>query len=438
MRKINRREFIALAAASTPALLWPGRVEASGQGRKGPNFFIYIADDQYMGSVGCYGAIPSRTPNVDQLARDGILFTHAFTPSSICTPNRGCLLSGMYPLRNGAHPNHSGFKNGVKSLPNYMKEIGYRAYLAGKDGIQRDSDLYEWEFKIEKTKEHVPGANEAKHDRHRKSDMAAIEAFMVADDPRPFCFVHAASLPHGPYLNELPNGLSGYDASNWYMDYEFGRMLKMLEDHGLADNTLVIYLNDNEAALPRTKNTLYETGTNIPMVARWPGHVKPGSTTDAVVSTLDILPTIMELAGGTPPSALDGKSMMDVLEGRSKHQHDELFFSYSGVIVGGERQETPYPIRAIRTKRYKYIRNINYTVPHPKQQKDGDDGMRPYEELYDIAADPGEMKNLADEAKFAVVKKELSGKIDAWMKYCGDKGIESELQALKDFPPKKK
>ena len=83
--------------------------------------------------------------------------------------HRGALLSGMYPLRNGAHPNHAGFKNGVKSLPNYMKELGYRACLAGKDGIQRDSDLYKWEFKIEKTKEHVPGANEPQHDRHRKS-----------------------------------------------------------------------------------------------------------------------------------------------------------------------------------------------------------------------------------------------------------------------------
>lgn len=433
MNNIGRRKFVAMTAGAVafagPALSKSDR----------PNVFIYIADDQYKSSVGCYGAEPSRTPNIDRLAQDGVRFINAFTPSSICTPNRGALLSGMYPLRNGAHPNHAGFKNGVKSLPNYMKKLGYRACLAGKDGIQRDSDLYKWEFKIEKTEEHVPGANEPKHDRHRRSNMAEIEKF-VADksDTRPFCFVHAASLPHGPYLNELPNGLVGYDASNWYMDHEFGQMLKTLDDHGLAKNTLVIYLNDNEASLSRTKNTLYDTGLHIPMVARWPNHVKPNSTTKAIVSTLDILPTIIALAGGSIPSSLDGKSMVNVLEGKSNHQHDDLYFSYSGVIVGGERQETPYPIRAIRTKQYKYIRNINYTTPHPKQQKDGDDGMRPPEELYDITIDPTEMNNIANDTKLASTKKELSDKIDAWMIYCNDKGIESELQALKDFPPKKK
>jgi uncharacterized sulfatase len=435
MNNMGRRKFIAMAAGGCAAA-FAGPALSSGDR---PNVFIYIADDQYKSSVGCYGAEPSRTPNIDHVARDGVRFINAFTPSSICTPNRGALLSGMYPLRNGAHPNHAGFKNGVKSLPNYMKESGYRACLAGKDGIQRESDLYKWEFKIEKTEEHVPGANEPQHDRHRKSDLDAIEKFVTdKSDPRPFCFVHAASLPHGPYLNELPNGLVGYDASNWYMDYEFGLMLKMLEDHGLAENTLVIYLNDNEASLSRTKNTLYDTGTNIPMVARWPGHVKPDTTTEAVISTLDIMPTIMELAGGSIPSLMDGKSMIDVIEGRSSHQHDELYFSYSGVIVGGERQEKPYPIRAIRTKRHKYIRNINHTIPHPKQQKDGDDGMRPHEELYDIIADPSEMNNMVNDPKLASIRKELSDKIDVWMEYCGDKGIESELQALKDFPRKKK
>ncbi|MCD6288227.1 MAG: sulfatase [Candidatus Hydrogenedentes bacterium] len=435
---MNRRKFIAMATGGLAVTFSDPAAAFSKIGGR-PNIFIYIADDQYRSSVGCYGAKPSHTPNIDRLAREGVRFTNAFTPSSICTPNRGALLSGMYPLRNGAHPNHSGFKNGVKSLPNYMKELGYRACLAGKDGIQRDSDLYKWEFKIEKTEEHVPGATEPKHDRHRKSDLVAIEKFMAdKSDPRPFCFVHAASLPHSPYLNKLPNGLVGYDASNWYMDYEFGLMLDVLERHGLADNTLVIYVNDNEAGQPRTKYTLYDTGLHVPMVARWPGHIRPGSVSNAYVSFLDIMPTLFEVTGKKPPAVMDGMSLVNVMEGRTDHLHDELYFSYTGVIVSSDRLEIPYPIRAVRTARYKYIRNINYTIPHPKQQKNGDDGMRPYEELYDIVADPNEMNNLADNQKFASIKKELSDKIDVWMKHCGDKGIESELQALKDFPPKKK
>jgi len=439
---LNRRRFLStLAAGSAFSTLNPafGQEERSGSkdSNRRPNIFIYIADDQYKASVGCYGANPSRTPNIDRLAREGLRFTHAFTPSSICTPNRGALLTGLYPLRNGAHPNHAGFKDGVKSLPNYMEELGYRAALAGKDGIQRPSDLYHWETKIEKTDEHVPGANEPKHDRHRKSDMAAIEKFMTADSDRPFCFVHAASLPHSPYLNELPNGLAGYDASNWYMDYEFGRMLDMLDRHGLEQNTLVIYVNDNEAGRPRTKFTLYETGIRVPMVVRWPGHVKPDTVTDAMVSFIDIMPTLIEVAGSASIEGFDGKSLLDVLEGRTDQLHEELYFSYTGVIVGSDRQETPYPIRAIRTGRYKYIRNLNYTVPHPKQQTGDDDGMRPYEELYDILDDPGEVNNLAEVPGFQQVKAELSAKVDAWMRRMDDHGIESERQALIDFPPKK-
>ena len=152
---MKRRDFIKTMGLGVAATAWPWVAGSAGTGalpaKTRPNIFIYIADDQYRDSVGCYGAKPSHTPNVDRLAKEGLRFTHAFTPSAICTPNRGSLLSGLYPLRNGAHPNHSGFKDGVKSLPNYMKGLNYRAALVGKDGIQRPSDLYEWETRIEKS-----------------------------------------------------------------------------------------------------------------------------------------------------------------------------------------------------------------------------------------------------------------------------------------------
>jgi N-sulfoglucosamine sulfohydrolase len=145
---------------STLLLAFSWFVGASAFAADPPNVLIYLADDQYLSSVGCYGADPSHTPNIDRLAREGARFTRCFTPSSICTPNRGVLLSGMYPLRNGAHPNHSGFIDGIKSLPNYMKDAGYRACIVGKDGIQKPSDLYHWEFRIEKSDPPVPGATE--------------------------------------------------------------------------------------------------------------------------------------------------------------------------------------------------------------------------------------------------------------------------------------
>lgn len=442
---MKRRDFFSVVAGSIaasairPTLIFAKRLGVeksilSKVSKARPNIFIYIADDQYKASVGCYGASPSNTPNIDKLAEQGLRFTNCFTPSSICTPNRGVLLTGMYPLKNGAHANHSGFKDGIKSLPNYMKELGYRAAIAGKDGIQKPSDLYHWQTKIEKTEERVPGADEPKHDRHRKSDLTAIEKYLIADDPRPFCLFHAASLPHTPYLNKLPNGLEGYDASNYYMDYEFGQVLDMLKRHGLEENTLVIYVNDNEAGIPRSKFTLYETGIHVPMIISWPGRIKLGTTTDAMVSFIDIMPTLIETASDKVPEDMDGKSLLNVLEGKTNHHHDELFFSYTGVSVGSERQEIPYPIRAMRTHRYKYIRNINYTVPHPKQKNI----MLPYEELYDLQNDPEERNNLTDSPEFQSLKREMSTKLDAWMQKMDDRGIESEKEVLFKYPPKDK
>jgi len=318
-----------------------------------------------------------------------------------------------------------------------MKDLGYRTGLAGKEGIKFKNLDYRWDRHIAKTKERVPGANERIHARHTKSSFSAIEKFVTEEPSKPFCLVHAASLPHGPVLNALPNGLSGYDASNFYCDYEFGRDLEILKRHGMDKNTVVVYVNDNEAQIPRSKYTLYETGIHVPMIIRWPEHTQAGTDTEAMVSFLDILPTLIDIAGGFPIESLDGRSFLEVLEGRTNSHHDELYFSYTGVIVAYNRQEVPYPIRAIRTHRYKYIRNLNYKVPHPKiAGKDGADVINPYEELYDIVKDPGESRNLAEVPEFLAVKEELGKKVDVWMKEAGDEGIEGEKKALKYFSPK--
>jgi len=133
MNNINRREFLSMAAGGAAASAM-GLSQAFGAVDKTvgkPNILIYIADDQYMASVGCYGADPSHTPNIDEFARRGMLFKSAYCTSSICTPNRAVLLSGLYPVKNGAHPNHSGFKPGIRSMPNYMREKNSSRYPMG-------------------------------------------------------------------------------------------------------------------------------------------------------------------------------------------------------------------------------------------------------------------------------------------------------------------
>ena len=432
MQNVNRRKFLQIAGTGS-AMLAMNNFNCQNHSKTQTNFLIYLADDQYKDSVGCYGADPGHSHNIDKLAEQGMRFTRCFVQSSICTPNRGTLLTGMYPLKHGAHANHSGFYDGVKSLPNYMQEIGYRACIVGKDGIQKPSDLYEWEFRIKKSDEHVPGADEPKHDRHRKTRFDEVEAFLNSDSSRPFCIFHAASLPHSPALNEIPNGLKGYNAANWYMDYELGRYMELLEKYNLENNTVVIYANDNEAQLSRTKNTLYDTGLNVPFIVSWPGHIKAGSVSDAMVGFIDIMPTFMDIAGHQAPAVMDGKSMKDVWQGNTDRHHDEIYASYTGVNVGGGRLETPYPIRSIRTDKYKFIRYLNHMVPHPKFGK-----LFPAEELFDLERDPKEQHNLAANPDYQQIKKELSAKVDAWMQRIGDKGIESELATLEKYPPKDK
>lgn len=410
--------------------------QALGQSaRPRPNFLILMADDQYRPTMGCYGADPSFTPNLDELAGEGLRFTQCVTPSSICTPNRAAFLSGMAPLKNGAHANHSGFYDGVRSLPNYMKELGYRAAIFNKDGIRRPSDLYEWEYRFVESDTPLPGASSPPSRRHLTTRFDKMERLITADDPRPFCILHASRLPHTPFLGRLPNGLEGYDASNFIMDEEFGRSLALLEKHGLRESTVVIYVNDNESGAPRTKYTLYETAIIVSCIVRWPGHTQPGRVTGAMVSFLDFLPTIVQLAGGDADPKWDGKSMVDLWTGRTEHHHEELYLSFTGVSVGnGNRSEIPYPIRGYRTERFKYLRNLNHRIAHPKQQG----AQLPADELYDLKVDPREQINLASDPEFRAVKEQLSDKVDQWMAKTNDRGIESELEALRRHPRVKK
>lgn len=424
MTVLHRRQFLgaAIGAALLPA------VSRAAVGKR-PNILIFMADDQYRASVGCYGATPSHTPNIDRFAETGVRFTHCFTPSSICTPNRGSFLSGMMPLKHGAHANHSGFYDGVKSLPNFMRDLDYRACLVNKDGIRKPSDIYEWEHRILESDEMAPGGTLPRSRRHRMTRFDELEAFLISDDDRPFCVLHASRQPHTPYLGRLPNGLEGYDASNHYMDAEFGRDLELLEKHGLSENTVVIYVNDNEAGIPRSKYTLYDTGTRVPCIVRWPGRTTAGAVSDAMVSFIDFLPTLVEMAGGEADPNWDGKSLVSLLEGRATEHHEGLYFSYTGVSVGSKVIDTPYPIRAYRTRRYKFIRNLNYKVRHPKAK----DPRRPRVELYNLEIDPLERNNLEFFADLDPVMERLGDQIDAWMKRTGDRGVESELELLRRY-----
>ncbi len=411
-----------------------------------PNFVIVFSDDHGIDDSGCYGNTVVRTPNIDRLASEGMRFTRAFTATAMCAPSRSMLYSGLYPHRNGAHPNHSEVRPGIMTLPHYMSQLGYRTALAGKTHIKpRASFPFEY------------------------TGLDGVDEFLAEAGGQPFCLVIATNDPHGPYKKAGPG--EGYDPSKvklppylvdtpetrklmaaYYnsvtaLDKQVGEHLALVDKHGLRGNTLFIYASDNGTGFPFAKWTLYDAGLNMPFIARWPGRIKPGTVTEAMISFVDVLPTFMEAAGCEAPDELDGRSFLGVLEGKESRHRDFVFGTHTnkGIISGSE-----YPSRAIRTETHQYIRNlipdgtftnvVTHGMDHDETRAAGywkswlrlaeHDAFaaervrmyqrRPAQELYDLRSDPYELKNIAGGPANRELIRDLDGQLREWMEQQGD------------------
>ena len=437
---MKRRDFLKAAAISTTMLMTPGCLEKKLKvsdpfiSTVCPNFLIWVADDQFLESVGCYGGDPMQTPHIDRLAAEGLRFTRAYSTSSVCTPARSALYTGMYPIKNGAHPNHSGLKKGVPSMPGMMREFGYRSAIVGKKGVHkcptRPTNTFSWDEEFPLTKASIKGTQwSAKAARkHRKMDFSGIREFIKADS-RPFCLFVASSLPHGPLLTEIENGMEGYPANNWTADWQFGQFMEILAETGQADHTVVIFVSDNGSNTDRSKYTLFEPGVHIPMIIRWPGHVKPNSASDALVDFTDVMPTLLELAGGPVHEEMDGKSLVPLMNGEDVELHDDLFLSFT--CLGVNEVYDPYPIRAVVTERYKFIHYLNHKIDPPK----GSEVSRsPEYLLFDLFKDPRESVNLAEDPEYVAIREDMQHRLGVWTRRVGDRGMETEYEAIAMFP----
>lgn len=407
----------------------------TAQSKEKPNIMIWVADDQYLESVGVYGGDPKQTPNIDKFAEQGMRFTKAYSTTSICTPARSALYTGMYPIHNGSHPNHSGLKKDVASMPTIMKELGYRTALVGKEGVHkkptRANNTFVWDAKYPHTGKPVEGTERGGKvaKKHKGIDYEGVSEFLN-DGDQPFIMFVAATLPHGPELGKISNGFEGYAANNWLTDYQFGRFLKMLDDAGKTENTIVIYVSDHGSNTPYSKYTLYEPAVHVPMIVRWPGRVKANSNSQQLVDFTDIMPTLMELAGAKPMREMDGKSLMPLLKGDEAALREDLFLSFTA--LGVKEVYTPYPIRSVVTLRYKLIHNLNHKAVHPRgksKQKTSTEF-----ELYDLQNDPQEDNNLAGKIEFKKIQADLLSRLKQWQKSVGDQGMDTELEAVAMFP----
>ena len=418
-----------------------------------PHLVLFLADDHGALDAGCYGNTVVRTPHLDRLAEEGLRFDRAYCASPSCTPSRSALFTGLMPARNGAHPNHSSVRKGIRSLPHYLAPLGYRTVLFGKNHVSPQSA-----FPFEYVAGRIPPAGP---DQGSALDTTALDRLLATHDPtRPLCLIVSSWSPHIPWPEndgydreelELPPGsvdtpearkaLARYYTDVTQLDARLGSCLASLDRHGFTENLLFTYAADHGAQWPFAKWNLYEAGTRVPLIVRWPGQIKPGRTTSAMVSLIDLLPTFIEIGGGSSPEKIDGRSFAPLLAGETDTHRNAIFATHTG-----DGRINQSPMRAVRTDRYKFILNL-----HPERKyethisrgvaRDGRDywdswlaaaiddesakrvvtayAHRPAEEFYDLKRDPHERRNLADSLP-ASLKKNLRVKLADWREQQGE------------------
>lgn len=412
-----------------------------------PNIVVFLSDDHSRDDSSVYGSTDIDTPNMQRLASAGMTFNRAFVASPSCAPSRAALLTGLMPAHNGAEANHARPRKEIKKLPAYLQELGYEVVSFGKVGHYVQTPEY--------------GFDLARHFKYHE-DIAVGEALKwlkARDSDQPLCLFVGTNWPHVPWPQEttidpaavkIPRShvqtpktraaRAKYYQATGTMDDELGQVY----DTALAKlgkDTFFLHTSDHGAQWPFAKWNLYDAGIRTPLIVAWPGKIAAGVRTDAMVSWIDILPTLVEVAGGQPDPSLDGRSFLPVLLGQASAHRDEIYTTHSG-----DGNFNVYPSRSLRDARFKYILNLHPEFEfnsHVTLVKKGDPywpswveraktvpeaarkvqryQRRPREELYDTVADPLEEHNLAADPAQAERLAQMRAKVEAWMKAQGDK-----------------
>lgn len=414
-----------------------------------PHLVVLLADDHSAADMSVYGAKDIPTPNLERMAAGGMVFEKAFVNSPSCAPSRAALFTSLYPARSGAESNHAKPRADIKRLPAYLKELGYEVVSFGK--VSHYAHVTEQGFDR--------AENYGYHDH--KGVAAAAEFLKARKGDKPLALFFGTNWPHVPLpeaekvdpakVNIQPMHVdtpefrryrARYINAVLKMDEEIGIVYEAAKQHLGTENTFFLQTSDHGAQLPFGKWNLYDEGTRVPLIVQWQGHVTPGARTQALVQWIDILPTLIEAGGGTVPIGLDGRSFMPVLEGKSTTHREAIFTTHSN-----DGEMNVYPSRAMRTSRWKYLLNLHpeYRFTSHIDRSGKEDSLayirsweesaktdehaanivnryrqRPAEELYDLDADPFELKNLATEPQHASQLQSMRQELEVWMQSTGD------------------
>lgn len=435
-----------------------GATNTPGKKGPGPNIIIIMADDLDSRQLSCYGGMNLKTGNIDRLATEGIKFNAMIASEAMCTPTRASLFTGLYPARHGSYRNHKPANRDLKSVCHYLKALGYRVGLTGKDHMTKPVSVFPFDI--------IPGFEPNCVAPTDEYFLDSVRQYIRQKDP--YCLFVMSINPHAPWTVGNPDEFDPkklklpahwvdtdltrkqfckYLAEVRKLDDQVGAVLNMLKETGEDKNTIVIFLGEQGPQFPGGKWNLFDNGQKSSMIIRWPGVVNPGSETNAIVQYEDITPTLVDIAGGGPVKNLDGKSFKQALEGK-KAAHRSVAYGIHNNIPEGPA----YPIRSIRDNQYKLILNLmpdsSYYIKYMMNTKREDLAWtswiakaensiedkklverivhRPAVEFYDVKNDPDELNNLAKQTQYQDLIAKYKTELLQWMKEQKDTGASME------------
>ncbi|MDF9798929.1 N-sulfoglucosamine sulfohydrolase [Catalinimonas alkaloidigena] len=425
-----------------------------------PNMLLIVSED-HGPHLSCYGDTIISTPHLDQIAQEGVLFENAYVAQSVCSPSRSSILTGLYPHQNGqlglATQGYHMLSD-VENIYSLLKEVGYQTGMIGKLHVNPESS-----FPIDYHP--ITASNFSKKELGR---YAAYADTMMRTSEKPFFLMVNLPEAHYPWQNSVdgypedpilpedvtPFAYIGFDnerirnvTASYYncllrLDKCIGELMEALEHSGKEENTLVIYLSDHGDEMARGKFDVYEASTKVPFLVKWPGKIKPGRSSGALISSVDIVPTILDVVGLTIPEKVSGKSLIPLFEDTETDFREYLFTEYNCDPI------LYFPRRAVRDHQYKLIysllqdRKNESALAYTENRSEALDGSPTREEiesapdsiqevysrwinspeiqLFDLINDPWEFRDLADDTAYVEVKERLLQALKQWQEATDD------------------